>query len=288
MLQLRNTASEVRAFSEDFIASGVKGVVMPELVLPFVNGGLQLQSKFGFFPLDDQVGQHTAQERGGYLAAHVPAKLIAPCWGSHAVTVDVQRASVGSLQSLNDGQVGHTYPPEQLVSDVHAVGLRPFGDTDEPFAVEQTGGVSVIEQDDLSLSFGWDVGEFGGSPMPGPKGCGRVTPSQAGGPDRLLGVCNEQGPTAKAKACSELHGNMQRSAEMTGPATSCNQPITDYTSQVTDCDTDYIYWQPHRDRNMVPLDKVNSLNQDATVQLIIFMGNMTVSNAELQGVLWST
>lgn len=53
-------------------------------------------------------------------------------------------------------------------------------------------------------------------------------------------------------------------------------------------DTDYIYWQPHRDRNMVPLDKVNSLNQDATVQLIIFMGNMTSSNCELQGVLWST
>jgi hypothetical protein len=52
--------------------------------------------------------------------------------------------------------------------------------------------------------------------------------------------------------------------------------------------TDYIYWQPHRDRNMVPLDKIQSLNQDATVQLIIFMGNMTLSNAELQGVLWST
>lgn len=52
--------------------------------------------------------------------------------------------------------------------------------------------------------------------------------------------------------------------------------------------TDYIYWQPHRDRNMVPLDKVQSINQDATVQLIIFMGNMTVSNAELQGVIFQT
>ena len=52
--------------------------------------------------------------------------------------------------------------------------------------------------------------------------------------------------------------------------------------------TDYIYWQPHRDRNMVPLDKVNSINQDATVQLIIFMGNMTASNRELQGVIFQT
>lgn len=52
--------------------------------------------------------------------------------------------------------------------------------------------------------------------------------------------------------------------------------------------TDYIYWQPHRDRNMVPLDRVQSINQDATVQLIIWMGNMTVSNAELQGVIFQT
>jgi hypothetical protein len=51
---------------------------------------------------------------------------------------------------------------------------------------------------------------------------------------------------------------------------------------------DYLFWQPHRDRNMVPLSKVSSINQDATVQLIIWMGNMTMSNAELQGVLFQT
>jgi hypothetical protein len=52
--------------------------------------------------------------------------------------------------------------------------------------------------------------------------------------------------------------------------------------------TDYIYWRPHRERNMVPLERRGSLNQDATVQLIIFMGNMTASNRELQGVLFQT
>lgn len=52
--------------------------------------------------------------------------------------------------------------------------------------------------------------------------------------------------------------------------------------------TDYIFWQPHRDRNMVPLDTVRSLNQDASVQLIVWMGNMTMSNAELQGVIFQT
>ena len=62
-----------------------------------------------------------------------------------------------------------------------------------------------------------EAGEFGGTPMPGPKGCGRAIPSQAGGRERPLGVCNEQGPAPKGKVCSELHGNMQRSAEMTDP-----------------------------------------------------------------------
>lgn len=52
--------------------------------------------------------------------------------------------------------------------------------------------------------------------------------------------------------------------------------------------TDYLYWRPHRDRNMVPLEKRGSINQDATVQLIIFMGNMTASNRQLQGVIFQT
>jgi hypothetical protein len=52
--------------------------------------------------------------------------------------------------------------------------------------------------------------------------------------------------------------------------------------------TDYLFWRPHRERNMVPLEKRGSINQDATVQLIIFMGNMTASNRELQGVIFQT
>ena len=49
--------------------------------------------------------------------------------------------------------------------------------------------------------------------------------------------------------------------------------------------TNYIHWRPHTDRNMVPLETVQSINQDATVKLIVFAGNMTLSNAFLQGVL---
>jgi hypothetical protein len=50
--------------------------------------------------------------------------------------------------------------------------------------------------------------------------------------------------------------------------------------------TDYIFYRPHRDRDMVPLDAERfSTNQDASVRLIGWAGNMTVSNRALQGVI---
>lgn len=52
--------------------------------------------------------------------------------------------------------------------------------------------------------------------------------------------------------------------------------------------TDFIFWRPHRDRNMVPLDPDRfSVNQDAMVKLIGFAGNMTGSNLSLQGVIFT-
>lgn len=57
------------------------------------------------------------------------------------------------------------------------------------------------------------------------------------------------------------------------------------TNHMYALNTDYIHWRPHAQRNMVPLDSVNSINQDAIVKLIVFAGNATLSNAFLQGVL---
>lgn len=52
--------------------------------------------------------------------------------------------------------------------------------------------------------------------------------------------------------------------------------------------TDYIHYRPHRDRNMVPIGPDRfSTNQDATVKLIGWAGNMTVSNRQLQGVMFT-
>ena len=51
--------------------------------------------------------------------------------------------------------------------------------------------------------------------------------------------------------------------------------------------TDYLYWRPHKNRNMVPLDKRDSINQDAMVIPVVFAGNLTMSNASLQGVIYT-
>ena len=50
--------------------------------------------------------------------------------------------------------------------------------------------------------------------------------------------------------------------------------------------TDFICWQPHKDRNMTPLNPDRfSVNQDAMVKLIAFAGNLTASNCFSQGLL---
>jgi hypothetical protein len=72
--------------------------------------------------------------------------------------------------------------------------------------------------------------------------------------NKLLGACREHEPSAKAKMCSELHGDMKRLAEMTNPVERL----------VTESNTKYIHWRPHARRNMVPLDPDRfSINQDA-------------------------
>jgi hypothetical protein len=50
---------------------------------------------------------------------------------------------------------------------------------------------------------------------------------------------------------------------------------------------DYLKWRPHKRRNMVPLDPKRryAVNQDASVQILAFMGNLTCSGSRFQGRL---
>lgn len=53
--------------------------------------------------------------------------------------------------------------------------------------------------------------------------------------------------------------------------------------------TKYLYYRPHSDRNMVPLNpnRRYAINQDAEVQILAFAGNMTSSGPQFQGRLIS-
>ena len=46
----------------------------------------------------------------------------------------------------------------------------------------------------------------------------------------------------------------------------------------------FLKWRPHSDRNFVMLDDKSPVNQDAVVKTLVFMGNMTCSGAQFQGV----
>ena len=50
--------------------------------------------------------------------------------------------------------------------------------------------------------------------------------------------------------------------------------------------TKYIHMEAHKDANMTPGNQKDSVNQDAMVIPVLFQGNMTLSNAFLQGVLF--
>jgi len=52
--------------------------------------------------------------------------------------------------------------------------------------------------------------------------------------------------------------------------------------------TDYLFFRPHTNRNFVPLERRDSINQDAYVVPIVFAGNLTMSNASLQGVYFKS
>ena len=78
-----------------------------------------------------------------------------------------------------------------------------------------------------------------------------------------------------------LDGGFQGYSSDTNPTTG-GAP----TNSMYFLNTNYLFYRPHRDRNMVPLDPDRfSVNQDAMVKLLGWAGNMTISNSRLQGVL---
>ena len=78
-----------------------------------------------------------------------------------------------------------------------------------------------------------------------------------------------------------------RSLEYNGPGGSAMVTYDDAcpANHMYMLNTDYLSWDVHKDANFAAIDDRQSVNQDAVVKPIIFMGNLTMSNAALQGVL---
>lgn len=57
------------------------------------------------------------------------------------------------------------------------------------------------------------------------------------------------------------------------------------TNRMYFLNTDYMEWRVHTDANYSLTDSKEAVNQDAVAKQILFMGNLTMSNASLQGVL---
>jgi hypothetical protein len=271
MFKFSNAAKKMIAVSDDLAALGI----FAEFVSPLVDGGLQLQCNLGFIALDDEIWQDCSKEGCGTTAGNNPQELISVSRISQTMTVDVKMTAILGVELLDYGTVSHPNPYEDIVTDVDAIGFVPAVDADETFSIEQSRDVSIVEHNVSSVSDRWNVGEFGGHPMPGLYDAEGQYRAKQG--LTSLGVCNEHVPTPKGKICSALHGNMERLAETTSP---CASRVT------TGLNTKYIHWRPHARRNMVPLDPDRfSINQDAMIRLIGWAGNMTLSNGFLQGSL---
>ncbi len=52
--------------------------------------------------------------------------------------------------------------------------------------------------------------------------------------------------------------------------------------------TDYLKLRPHKDVNMVALDDVKSINQNATIKTLAWQGNVTCSGSKFQGIFSNT
>lgn len=57
------------------------------------------------------------------------------------------------------------------------------------------------------------------------------------------------------------------------------------TSHAYAMNTDYIEVVAHKEANMTMMDEIRSVNQDAIVRPILWMGNLVVCNRQLQGVM---
>jgi hypothetical protein len=244
---------------------------------------LKFQGDVSLGLLNDQIRPDDTKEVDCDLIAAAPHKLATVFGASEVSAVMVKVPTKLGVERFNCRQVTHGDTNGWVISN--GITLCLLEDVNVPFAVKETTRIVQVHFTRLRQGLDRMMANSGKIPCPARKGAeGQSRAKQAVMP---LGVCNEHVPSTEVKMCSELHRNMQKLTETISSVISylC---FTGMSRLVTDCNTKYIHWRPHSRRNMVPLDPDRfSINQDAMVRLIGWAGNMTLSNAFLQGVLTS-
>ena len=272
MLKSRNLFIESMPPRKDFGVVGMLPEAIAELKFVGFDVRLQLQAKDRLISLDDEKRKNCVQELAGFQTGSTPPELCSMIRVAFGMVVNVGLSAKLFAEKLYDRLMGHTNSDANLVADVRGVRLIPSINAGDSLSIKQTGNVCDFHRHPLVVT---DMSANSGNTQNG-----QSRTKQAARP----GARREQVPTAKAKICSELRGNTQTLAEMTRGL----HVGADYSTHdaLTDCNTNYLFFRPHRDRNFVPIGgERQSVNQDAIVKLIGWAGNLCTSNSSLQGVL---
>ena len=275
MLKSGNFSGDCFTARKDCNSTFARRIVFAEAPLEFmgVDTGLQFESKFGFLFFDDEKRKDLPEHSTGTLTTGFAGELRSMVDVALGMIVDSKAAAELTVPCFDNLSVRHTYTSNDLPTDVvRGVASSDVGDPDVTLTVEQSSSVCNIHFSSLAVN---DMSANSGNTQ---NGQSRTKQGES------LGVRREQVPTAKAKICSELGRNIETPAEMIGG----HHVRADHSTYdaLTDCNTNYIFFRPHKDRNFVPIGgERQSVNQDAIVKLIGWAGNMTSSGPQFSGVL---
>ena len=270
MLKSFTPISKVLPIGEDVGVVGMLPEAVSELKFVGFDVRLQLQAQDRFLALYNEEWKDCIKKFAGFQTGRSPYELRSVFSVSLGMVVDVLLSAKLFVQGVYDRFIGHADSNANLPANMGGLRLLPNINAGVAFAIEQTSSISKFHDSSLVVA---DMSANSGNTQNG-----QSRTKQAARP----GARREQVRTAKAKICSELRGNTQTLAEMTRGHVGADYS----THELTDCNTNYIFLRPHKDRNFVPIGgERQSVNQDAIVKLIGWAGNMTSSGPQFCGVL---
>ena len=272
MLQLRNTVSNGLSVSDDVCMVSVLPSPIPELKFVGFDVRLQLKAKNGLVSFNNEVRENVGKKVTSLYAGNYP-KVLWPVFDvAFGMVIDKCFAAKLFLKGVYDRFVSHADTAPNLVAYMGGFRFAPDVNADISLTIKKTSSVSKFH--DLSSVVDEKMANSVDTQT------GQYRAKQAERP----GVCREHVPSPKGKICSDLRRNTETPAEMIGGHDVGHNYRLHHG--LTDCNTNYLFFRPHRDRNFVPIGgERQSVNQDAIVKLIGWAGNLTSSGPQFSGKL---